>query len=88
MRSLVIVAASILLSTPALACEMGDSAKSAPDPSIASNPVQTAPVTTASAAPAKAAKAPDTAKAKKDAAVATTSAPKPAYFTTRASASN
>lgn len=82
MRTLVIVAASILLSAPALACEMDKAAKSPPDASIASSKD--------AAAPAPVAKQPQTAptvasqKQAKEPVATTSTAPQPVYFSQRA----
>lgn len=83
MRTLVAVAATIFLSTGALACEMDDSAQAAPDPSIAAKK-DAAPVAAGAATPAK--KTTVAAKPKKDPAIAASVAPKPAYFSQRAAA--
>lgn len=82
MRTLIIAAATIVLTSPALACEMDKAANSPPDASIAASKDAAAP-----APVAKGAKAPTTVaapKPAKDQAVATSSPPQPVYFNQRA----
>jgi hypothetical protein len=80
MRMLVAVAASILVSTGALACEMDKAAQTPPDPSIAAKkdpPAQVADVKTKKATTFAA------TKTKKDPTIAASSVPKPVYFASR-----
>ncbi|GMU73151.1 MAG: hypothetical protein HS109_12470 [Burkholderiales bacterium] len=82
MRTLIVAAVTIVLATPALACEVDKAANSPPDASIAASKDAAAPapvakdvkVSTTVAAP----------KPAKDQAVATSSPPQPVYFNQRA----
>lgn len=82
MRTLVALAASVFLSTGALACEVDAAAQTAPDPSIAAKKDSATPVVATKATT----KAPTQAstKPKKDGTLAASVTPKPVYFNQRA----
>ena len=82
MRMLVAVAATIFLSSGALACEIDAAAQTAPDPSIAAKKESAAPVVATKAATKPATQA--STKPKKDTTLAASATPKPAYFSQRA----
>lgn len=77
MRALVAVAASILVSTGALACEMDQAAYAHPDPSIAAKKDTAAPATVAKAGKATTLPA---SKPKQDTTLAASIVPKPVDY--------
>ena len=84
MRTLVAVAASLVLSTGALACEIDAAAQSAPDPSVAAKKDSVAPVVASQATTKPTTKTRASAQPKKDAPLSASVAPKPADFSQRA----